>query len=121
MKKILIVDDEPCIANYISDIVQMLGYDVRTLNSGECVVEVAKEWGPDLITLDIMMPPMDGIDVLKDLKNDAGIREIPVFIVSLLAEEPEMKVRLGHAQMIFSKPLDPKQFLTKVRDTLSLN
>ena len=115
MKKILIVEDELSIASFIADIVQMLGYEAKVLTSGRKVLEVAKEWRPDLVTLDIMIPPPDGIVVLDQLKKDPDTQAIPVFIVSVVANRPDLKEEFTKAQGIFEKPLDTRRFLEQLQ------
>ena len=120
MKKILIVEDELSIANFIADVMHLLGYETKILTTGKKVVSVAKEWGPDLITLDIMMPPPDGIKVLHQLKGDPETRDIPVFIVSVVAQRPDFSKDLSNAQGIFSKPLNIKHFISEIRRVCEL-
>lgn len=115
MKKILIVEDELSIATFLTDIIQLVGFETRVLTGGRKVMEVAKDWKPDLITLDLMMPPPDGVAVLNSLKNDPATRDIPVFIVSVVANRPEFRERLGHASQIFSKPLDTRLFIDELK------
>lgn len=74
--KILVVDDEPTICNMMSVFLKQLGYEVRTVNSGEEAIALFGEDPPDMVLLDISMPGMRGIDVLRRIKSkkaDCGI------------------------------------------------
>jgi DNA-binding response OmpR family regulator len=74
--KILVVDDEPTICSMMNVFLSQIGYQVRTVNSGEDAIEIFDEDPPDMVLLDISMPGMRGIDVLQLMKNrkaDCGI------------------------------------------------
>ena len=74
--KILVVDDEPTICSMMNVFLTQIGYQVRTVNSGEDAIDVFDEDPPDMVLLDISMPGMRGIDVLqlmKSRKTDCGI------------------------------------------------
>ena len=82
MSKLLIVDDEVAILEALTDILSVEGYDVATAaNGAEGLAKVAKD-RPDLILLDLMMPVMDGQEMLRRLKDDASLRTIPVVVMS---------------------------------------
>lgn len=71
LKRILHIDDEPSISAVVAYALRKLGhYEVRSANSGYQAVELAKEFRPDLILLDVMMPGMDGIQTLVELHAD---------------------------------------------------
>ena len=86
-KLTLIIDDEPdgrlLLTHYLED----LGFRTTTAGSGMQGLQVARELQPSLITLDLMMPRMDGWEVLKVLKTDPDLWHIPVVIVSVVAKE----------------------------------
>ena len=67
--KILVVDDEPTICNMMTVFLTQIGYQVRTVNSGEEAIAVFNEDPPDMVLLDISMPGMRGIDVLQKMKS----------------------------------------------------
>ena len=115
MKKILIVDDELSLVNFISDVVGVIGYESKFLTNGKKVLETAKSWKPDLITLDIMMPSPNGIEVLTQLKADPDTAKIPVYIISALTGNSEVQAKLHLAQAIFPKPMDTKDFISRLR------
>ena len=115
MNKILVVDDEGAIASMIADMVGLLGCESRILNDGKDVLSVAKEWKPDLITLDIMMPPPDGIEVLSQLKNDPETKTIPVVIISVVAKNREFSSQIALADKVVAKPMDLKKLGQTIR------
>lgn len=111
----MVVEDELSIANFIVDVLQMLGMECRNLTSGSKVLQTAKEWKPDLITLDLMMPSPDGIEVLNRLKDDPATSSIPVFVISVIAAKSDIAAKISRANHIFSKPLDTKRFIEEVQ------
>jgi CheY-like chemotaxis protein len=111
---ILVIDDEPGIAELISDFCSGLGYKVYTLTESENAMDVARRIKPQLITLDLQMPKLDGFELLKQLKNDPATTGIPVIIVSILAGEAERQGLLAAAQAILTKPINFRKLRDKV-------
>lgn len=84
-KKILIIDDEKPILNMYS--AALTDFSVITADNGEEGLKIAKKEKPDLIYLDIIMPQLNGLDVLKNLKTDKMTSEIPVILLTNLPKE----------------------------------
>ena len=97
MRKILIVDDELSIVNFISDVVRVLGYEPKFLTNGSKVHSTVMEWKPDVVTLDIMMPSPNGLEVLIQLKADPQTAAVPVYILSAVTATPEVQAKLHPA------------------------
>lgn len=89
-KKVLIVDDEPVLRNVASAFFQQSGYDVKGAADPKEGLELAVSWKPDVILLDIIMPNVNGLEVLKQLKTNPETSSIPVFIFSNLDSEEEI-------------------------------
>jgi len=115
MKKVLIVEDELSIASFLSSVIQMIGYESKILTDGKRVLATTKEWRPDLITLDIMMPSPNGIEILSQLKSQPDTELIPVFIISILANDKKLVNEFSKAQGVFEKPIDTKRFIEQVQ------
>jgi len=111
---ILVIDDDPSIAELISDFCSGFGYAVHTLTDSQKALGIVKEIKPSLITLDLQMPKVDGFEILKLLKSDAETRNIPVIIVSILAGEAERQGLLSAAQAILTKPINFRKLKDKV-------
>ncbi|WP_309895519.1 response regulator [Archangium sp.] len=82
MSKLLIVDDEVAILEALTDILSVEGYEVATAANGAEGLKRAGEARPDLILLDLMMPVMDGQEMLRRLKESPDLRTIPVVVMS---------------------------------------
>ena len=78
--KLLVVDDEPDIVELLSASLKYHGYEVATANSGRQAMEEARRFRPDMILLDVMMPELDGFDVLRRLRGE-GSRS-PVLVLT---------------------------------------
>lgn len=100
---ILVIDDDPAVRDLMSRFLAKLGFYVVTGESGAEAIRLAKKVDPVLITLDVMMPEMDGWGVLKQLKADPGLAEIPVIMVTVVDNEP-MGAALG-ASSYLMKPV----------------
>ena len=108
-KKVLVVDDESPIAEMISEFCESFGYETRIMTNGESVLAAAETFQPDIITLDIMMPGMSGMDVLKELKMNPQTQNIPVLIISAMSDEDQVKSLLNESHGILAKPLKIKK------------
>ena len=117
---ILIVDDEPSNLRLLSHILDPL-YTIYTAKNGENAIEKAKEFLPDLILLDIIMPDMDGYDVLRALKNMDTTKHIPViFITGLSSSEDEEKGLSLDAADYISKPFSSKIVKLRVHNQIQI-
>lgn len=88
-KKILIIDDEPHFCKLVKkNIEQIGGFEVYTATNGEEGIRLAKEIRPGLILLDVVMPEMDGVEVLSRIKGEESIKNTPVvFLTGIIKEE----------------------------------
>lgn len=84
MKKILLIDDDPKMLKAFFDKFSREGFEVVTASSGVVGIDLAKKECPDLILLDILMPGIDGIEVLKRLKDSSETQNIPVAMLTVL-------------------------------------
>ncbi len=119
--KILVVDDEPDILTFICSVLEDNGATVFQARSGDQALEEARRNKPDLVTLDLSMPGKDGGQVFEEMRNDAELKKIPVFIIS---GKPELR-RLIYQRTVqppdgfLDKPIDERSLLLNVRKILS--
>lgn len=118
-KKILVVDDEPDVVRILSKSLMVDGFEVVTANDGlECLAKVENE-PPDLILLDNIMPNMDGQAVLKKLKASKETEEIPIIMVTALADEKDItSAQKGGAIEYVVKPFDYNVLLKQIKQAL---
>ena len=101
---VLVIDDDPAQRDLIQRFLRREGFCVRTAMSGEAGLRLARQLRPVAITLDVMMPEMDGWSVLAELKADADLRDIPVVMLTMV-DDPERGFTLGAADYA-TKPVD---------------
>lgn len=122
-KKILIVDDDALLLEMYAEKLGREGFQVETALSGRKGLEKARGFKPDLILLDILMPSMDGFQVLEKLKSDPATKGIPVVFLTNLSEEEE-NVRkgfgLGAAAYFVKARFRPAEIIEKIKEILGL-
>ncbi|MEZ4521715.1 MAG: response regulator [Thermomicrobiales bacterium] len=109
---VLVVEDDPSAANLLSLYLHRGGYQPHVAADGEEALERARTLQPDAITLDILLPTVDGWEVLRSLKHDVSTRDIPVIIASI-ADDRELGFALG-ATDYFVKPIEREALLDRL-------
>jgi DNA-binding NarL/FixJ family response regulator len=119
--RILIVDDEPLNVDYLEQELDDLGFDTDTAATGLEALERIAASPPDLVLLDVMMPGMDGISVVRILKDDPDTRLIPVVLMTALnsVDDRVRGIEAG-ADDFLSKPVDERELLARIRTALNL-
>ncbi len=116
VKTILVVDDEANISRFLEHELTKRGYQVLTASGGKEAIDMAREYHPNLITLDVLMPDIDGFDVTAILKNDPGVKDIPILIISVF-EDREKAYKLGVNDYV-TKPFEIDVLMDKVEGLL---
>lgn len=118
LERILLVEDEPHLQMVTRVTLERVGgFQVQSCSSGEDAARVAREFQPDLILLDVMMPGMDGVETLGLLRRSPETAEISVVFMTARAQKAEMDAyrELG-AIGVISKPFDPMTLPALLRD-----
>jgi DNA-binding response OmpR family regulator len=117
--KILAIDDEPEITEIVDAFLTTAGYEVAVENSSQGGIRRAKEFKPDLILLDIMLPVMDGYDVCNALKKDPATASIPVvFLTGKDARDDQGRSFKAGCDLFVKKPFSCERLLDIVRIVL---
>lgn len=90
---VLVVDDEPLLCRMVSAMLMRAGYDTRTATNGQDALKQATQHPPDLITLDVMMPDMSGIEVARQLRSMPRTADIPIIFVTALDRSVSIDLR----------------------------
>jgi DNA-binding response OmpR family regulator len=118
-RTLLAIDDDPHIADLLGMLLKDRGYDVVAAPDGRQGIEKALYLKPDIIILDVMMPELDGWEVLKELKRSDRAKDIPVVIMSVF-DEKKLGYRLGAFDYLV-KPFEIPDILRMVEKVESAN
>lgn len=114
--KILIIDDEPGIINLVSAYLRPEGYEVHTATDGPTGLKAARSLNPDLVVLDIMLPELDGIQLLTELRRGSD-----VYVIMLTAKTEETDKIIGlsvGADDYLTKPFSPRELVARIKAAL---
>lgn len=118
--KILIVEDDRYISKMYQLKLSLEGYDVQVAENGREGVDKIKEFMPDIMLLDILMPELDGFEVLKIVKGDDATKNIPVLIMSNLGQEDHVEkgMKLGAIGYIVKSQYTPSKVVEKIKSVI---
>ena len=111
------MDDEPNVRRLLHYELTSRGYLVLEAENGGAAIDLAREHRPDLITMDVLMPVLDGYDAIKLIKGDPATKDIPILILSIV-EDQNLGIKIGANQFI-SKPFTVEEMLESVSRLLS--
>ena len=115
-QRVLIVDDESKIREILRHSLEQDGYEVAEAADGDTALRVAREIAPDLVVLDVMMPGIDGIEVLRVLRSES---DVPVILLTARTEEVDKLVGLSvGADDYVTKPFSPREVAARVKTVL---
>jgi len=119
-KKILIVEDDKFLRELMSKKLITLGYDVVSAADGESGLVMIKETKPDVVLLDLILPGINGFEVLEKAKQDPEINKIPVVILSNLGqgEDIEKGLALGAKDFLVKAHFTPQEIVNKLKSIL---
>ena len=127
-KNILIVDDEPDVVVYLSEVLESSNIDIYSAENAEAGLKLAGEVHLDLICLDIMMPGESGLSMYAKLRRTPDLKHIPVIIISGVEQEQEFDFRkfvddkkTPPPECYFEKPINVDKFVGEVKRLLSMN
>lgn len=119
-KRILAVDDEKLIVLAIRHNLQLAGYDVIEAYDGREALEKIEVHRPDLVILDVMMPELNGWDVLTCIRDDPELRDTPVIMLTALGQESdEREGIIRGADLYLTKPYEPQHLIDLVNRLLA--
>jgi two-component system alkaline phosphatase synthesis response regulator PhoP len=114
--KILVIDDEQSILDLVAAYLRQDGYDVRTALDGLAGLKAARSFQPDLIVLDVMLPGMDGLEVLAHLRRES---DVYVILLTARSEETDKIVGLSvGADDYLTKPFSPRELVARIKAAL---
>jgi CheY-like chemotaxis protein len=119
MTRVLVIDDDAGVRLVLQRNLEHAGLEVHTADDGGRGLEVAHEMGPDIIVLDLMMPTMDGYDVLAALGRDPRISGVPVIVLTaLVGPDVQERCRRAGARLVMTKPFEPSALASAIAQIL---
>lgn len=119
MKKILLIEDNLAIRENTTELLEISGYEVIPAVDGRQGLELMRSTMPDLVLCDIMMPELDGYQVIQEMRQDPGTKHIPFVFATASAEKSEMRrgLEMG-ADGYLRKPFDEVELLSTIKECL---
>ncbi len=118
--RILVVDDEENILKALTDLLTANGYEVDTAQDGHEGIQKAYKTKPDLILLDIMMPKVSGIELLKKIKSSEKTAAVPIIILSAKSDLDTLNDAMwNYADKYITKPYDAEELLASIKASLT--
>src|SRR3989338_3736854 len=119
-KTILLVEDDEFLAELYATKLNLEGFEVLLAADGEKGFKIARDKRPDLILLDIILPKMDGFEVLKSIRSDTVAKNIPVILLTNLSQKDEVKkgLELGANDYLIKAHFMPSEVVTKIKQYL---
>ncbi|HEV2689166.1 MAG TPA: CHASE3 domain-containing protein, partial [Bryobacteraceae bacterium] len=104
--RVLVIDDDPSMRDLLARMLSGEGFEVKSADGGEEALRLARQWKPTAITLDVLMPQVDGWAVLRELKADPQLADVPVIVLSIVGDQNRaLGIALGASELI-TKPVD---------------
>jgi DNA-binding response OmpR family regulator len=119
MRKILIVEDEQLIVEFVDFLLRQEGFLPLTAPDGDVVLPLVRQERPELILLDLLLPTVDGFEVLRQLKDAPDLKDIPVIILTARNRDADLALafRMGASDYVV-KPFSPTELLARIHKTL---
>jgi CheY-like chemotaxis protein len=121
MSKIMIVEDDPMLIEIYEKKLKDVGFDVKVVSSGLAVKDEMLAWRPEFVLLDIVLPDMDGFEILKTVKKEPEIKNIPIYVFSNLSskEDIDRTTALGAAGFLTKSGFTPTQLAEELKKIMS--
>jgi len=123
MKKILLIEDDPFLSDIYTAKLKDAGFEVEVMTEGDAVISKITEKKPDLVLLDIVLPHLDGWEVLKQIKETSSLKDLKVIILSNLGQKSEVEkgLNLGAVKYLIKAHYTPTEIAEEIKKIINLN
>jgi len=120
VKTILLIEDDPFLIDIYTTKLKESGFKVEVATNGEEGIIKAQETKPNLIVLDIVLPQIDGWEILKEIKANPNLKKIPVVILSNLGQKSEVEkgIKLGAVKYLIKAHFTPSEVIEEIKKVL---
>ena len=119
MKTVLVVEDDPIILHVYKNQIEKAGFQVYTASDGVEGMDKVRQFTPDVVILDVIMPRKDGFQVLHEIKTDAELEHIPVIMLTVRTLNADIVKGLKEGAVLYlPKPFHPRELVTLVKRVL---
>ncbi len=121
MARILIVEDNALNVKLFCDLLAAHGHEARPVTDGRFALDQAREFQPDLVITDIQLPHVTGLELIRMIRDDQGLKNVPIMAVTAYAASTdEERIRAAGAQAYVSKPISVAKFVAQVNELLGI-
>lgn len=119
-KRVLLAEDEPNIVESLTFLLERAGFQVEVQSDGRQVVSAAKADTPDVLILDVMLPGLDGYEILRQLRADQRSESLPVLMLTAKGQREDRETALEHgADLFMTKPFANSEIIAAVKELAS--
>jgi CheY-like chemotaxis protein len=121
MTKVLLIEDDPLIYRLYQKLYSLEGFEIELAENGQLGLEKLKTFHPDILLMDIMMPTMNGIEMLTQVKSDPATKDIPVIVLTNIADMniTQMALSKGAVLCIIKSQTEPSEVINSVKAILA--
>lgn len=120
MKTILLVEDDPFLVDIYSDKFKKAGYEADVVSDGQETLAKVKEIKPDLVVLDLVLPHIDGWEILRQIRQDSSLNDMPVILFSNLGQRSDIEkgLALGATKYLIKSQYTPSEVVEEIKKIL---
>ncbi len=120
MKRILLIEDDPFLVDIYMTKLKEAGFEVESVGDGDAVLMKVKEWKPDLLLLDIVLPHLDGWEIIGQIRGLEALKNLKVIILSNLGQKNEVAkgLELGAVKYLIKAHYTPAEIVGEIRKIL---
>ncbi|MEA2007122.1 MAG: response regulator [Patescibacteria group bacterium] len=117
-KKIVIAEDDRFISEMYATKLSAEGFEVEVVNNGKEAVEIVEKIKPDVVLLDIMMPKLDGIEVLKRIRGNKDLKDVSVIVLTNANEKDHVFKSMGVSGYLIKSSFTPDEVVEKIKEKI---
>ncbi|GAB4033555.1 MAG: hypothetical protein Fur0012_13370 [Elusimicrobiota bacterium] len=121
MSKIMVVDDDPEISSLVQYTLESLGHTIKVCDNGREVIDAIKDFKPELMVMDVMLPGIDGYSLTSKITEDPQMASIPIIVLSALEPSRSMFSKFNQVSAFLTKPFNTDDLLEAVKNALKKN